>query len=216
MFLALGLNRRKMIFRLYMLLHKLLQNSKMNSLRRDLHLIGTNVEIDFDTVFVNAGKIILSDDCKIYKGVYIKSRSEKSVGIKIGKGVKVHEYTYIDDYGGQIVLDDYVGIGHHCVIGGHGNLYVGKYTMIAGLTYIIPANHTFKMSSPPYMEQEQTKKGIHIGSNVWIGAGCIILDGVNIGDNSVVAAGSIVTKDIPSNTLVMGYPARPVKEIHRE
>ncbi|RZM25757.1 MAG: sugar O-acetyltransferase, partial [Pedobacter sp.] len=48
---------------------------------------------------------------------------------------------------------------------------------------------------------------ILIRSNAWIGAGATILPGVTIGENSVVAAGAVVSKDIPSNTVVGGIPA---------
>jgi acetyltransferase-like isoleucine patch superfamily enzyme len=56
-------------------------------------------------------------------------------------------------------------------------------------------------------------KSIHIGKNVWLGAGAIILPGVTVGENSIVAAGAVVTKDVPSNTIVGGVPARVIKKI---
>ncbi|MDO5571046.1 MAG: sugar O-acetyltransferase [Bacteroidales bacterium] len=52
-----------------------------------------------------------------------------------------------------------------------------------------------------------------IGNNVWIGGNVIIMPGVTIGDNCVIGAGSIVTKDIPSNTMAFGNPCKVVKEI---
>ena len=177
--------------------------------------MGSDVEIDFDSTFINPSKIEIHHKCKILKGVIIKSRKKESenIGIKFGEGVKIHEYSYIDDYGGSITLDDYVGIGHHCVIGGQGNLYIGKRTMISGLTYIVPANHNYQQNDISYALQGETKKGIHIGNNVWIGSGCIILDGVTIGDNCIIAAGSVVTKNMPENYICMGIPAKPFKEI---
>ena len=54
---------------------------------------------------------------------------------------------------------------------------------------------------------------VTIGNNVWIGGGVQIIGGVTIGDNAVVAAGSVVIRDVPSNTLVAGNPARPVRRI---
>ena len=45
---------------------------------------------------------------------------------------------------------------------------------------------------------------VHIGKNVWIGGGCVLLPGVSIGDNTVIGAGSIVTKDIPANVVAYG------------
>lgn len=54
---------------------------------------------------------------------------------------------------------------------------------------------------------------VHIGNNVWIGAGCILLPGVSIGDNSVIGAGSIVTKDIPADVVAVGNPCRVLRPI---
>ena len=54
---------------------------------------------------------------------------------------------------------------------------------------------------------------VHIGKNCWIGAGAVILPGVNIGDNSVIGAGGVVTKDIPANTVAVGNPCRALREI---
>lgn len=55
---------------------------------------------------------------------------------------------------------------------------------------------------------------IKVGNNVFFGNNCIILPGVNIGDNVVIGAGSIVTKDIPSNSVVAGVPAKVIKSIN--
>jgi acetyltransferase-like isoleucine patch superfamily enzyme len=54
---------------------------------------------------------------------------------------------------------------------------------------------------------------IKVGNNVFFGVGVIILPGVTIGDNVVVGAGAVVTKDIPSNCVAAGVPARPLKSI---
>ena len=51
-----------------------------------------------------------------------------------------------------------------------------------------------------------------IGDNVWIGGGVIILPGVTIGDNVVIGAGSVVTKDIPKDTIAYGNPCRIIRE----
>lgn len=50
-----------------------------------------------------------------------------------------------------------------------------------------------------------------IGSDVWIGYGAVILSGITIGDSSIVAAGSVVTKNVPPNSIVAGSPARVIK-----
>jgi acetyltransferase-like isoleucine patch superfamily enzyme len=56
-------------------------------------------------------------------------------------------------------------------------------------------------------------KPIAIERNVWIGAGATIIGGVTVGENSVVAAGSVVTRNVPPNTLVGGNPARVIRSI---
>lgn len=183
---------------------------------RLLNYVGNRVSIH-PTVTINWPEhIYISDDCHLYRGVYLNARTSQKIGIWLGKGVKIHEYSYIDPYGGYIHLDDFVGIGQHCVIAGHGGLDVGKYTMIAGLTYVVPANHLTARKDVPYVHQGETREGIKIGNNVWIGAGCVITDGVTIGDNTVVGAGSIVTKDIPANVIAVGVPAKPVRRLNGE
>lgn len=54
---------------------------------------------------------------------------------------------------------------------------------------------------------------IKVGNNVWIGGNVTVLLGVSIGDNVVIGTGSVVTKDIPSNVIVVGNPCRVIKEI---
>jgi maltose O-acetyltransferase len=59
----------------------------------------------------------------------------------------------------------------------------------------------------------ESAKPIHIGSNVWIGSGAIILGGVTIGDHAVIGAGAVVTKDVPARTVAVGNPARVIKTL---
>ena len=54
---------------------------------------------------------------------------------------------------------------------------------------------------------------IVLGKNVWVGSNSTILQGVTIGDNAVVAAGAVVAKDVPSNVVVGGVPAKIIKII---
>lgn len=61
-----------------------------------------------------------------------------------------------------------------------------------------------------------TCKPVHICRRAWIGAGASILPGVTIGENSVVGAGSVVTKDVPADTIVAGNPARIIRKIDKK
>ncbi len=57
---------------------------------------------------------------------------------------------------------------------------------------------------------------VHIGRNVWIGAGAMILPGVSIGENAIIAAGAVVNKDVAANMIVGGVPARELRPIRHD
>ena len=96
---------------------------------------------------------------------------------------------------------------------GHGGVQIGDSVRIACHTVMIPANHVVGNSEKLLHESGVTSKGIIIESNVWIGSGCRILDGVHIGKNSVIAAGAVVNKSVDRNTVVGGVPAHIIKKV---
>ena len=169
--------------------------------------IGKHAVIYPPIYFKYPHKIVIGDDCIIRRGVTLNGRTNRDVGIALGTGVAIRENSYVDAYGGCIELSDYCSVGHQCIIGGHGGLHVGKYTIIGGMTYIIPSNHIIDSLRLPFALQGERSRGIVIGSNVWIAAGCRILDGIRIGDNSVIGAGAVVTKSLPGNVVAFGVPA---------
>lgn len=93
-----------------------------------------------------------------------------------------------------------------------GDIFVGNNVMFAPNVVIASATHPIH----PELRRKQAQYNlpIHIGNNVWIGAGAVVLPGVKIGDNTVIGAGSIVTKDIPSNVVAIGNPCRVLREIN--
>lgn len=91
------------------------------------------------------------------------------------------------------------------------HIYIGNHTMIGPNVVIATGGHPLL----PELRQKgyQYNAPVHIGKNCWIGAGAIIVPGITIGDHSVIGAGSVVTKDIPSNVLVVGNPCKVLREI---
>lgn len=91
------------------------------------------------------------------------------------------------------------------------DIYVGDCVMFGPNVTVATAGHPILPELR--LKAMQYNMPVHIGNNVWIGAGAVILPGVTIGDNSVIGAGSIVTKDVPANVVAVGNPCRVLREI---
>lgn len=84
-------------------------------------------------------------------------------------------------------------------------IHVGSNTLIASRVTILSHDHCKRIDNQPLLED------VYIGMNCFISVGSTILPGVKIGDEVIVGAGSVVTKDVPSNTIVAGNPAKIIK-----
>jgi acetyltransferase-like isoleucine patch superfamily enzyme len=103
-----------------------------------------------------------------------------------------------------------VFINQNCTFYDLGGLDIGDDVMIGPNVSIITSGHPVE---PSRRRAFTIAKPIVIERNVWIAAGATIIGGVTVGENSVVAAGSVVTRDVPPNTLVGGNPARFIRSI---
>jgi len=113
-------------------------------------------------------------------------------------------------YGLEIRVGHRVFINQNCTLYDFAEISIGDDVMIGPNVSIITAGHPVE---PSERRAYVIGKPIVIGRNVWIAAGATIIGGVTVGENSVVAAGSVVTKDVPPNTLVGGNPARVIRSI---
>lgn len=136
--------------------------------------------------------------------------------IVIAEGVTLSDGVIIATYGGTIELGACVYVGPHCVLYGHGGLVIGRDTAIGAHTVIVPASHGFARVDVPMNAQPLTKQGIHIDEDVWIGAGCRILDGVRIGKGAVIGAGAVVEENIEAYGIAVGVPARVIRTRREE
>lgn len=103
-----------------------------------------------------------------------------------------------------------VFINQNCTMYDLGGIDIGDDVMIGPNVSIITSGHPVE---PSRRRDGVIAKPIAIGRNVWIAAGVTIIGGVTVGKNAVVAAGSVVTRDVPPNTLVGGNPARVIRSI---
>ena len=113
------------------------------------------------------------------------------------------------DYGYNIYLEKDVMLNYNCVILDVCPVKIGEHTFIGPNTHIYTACHS--LDPIERASDIEFGKPVTIGKNVWIGGNCTILPGVIIGDHAVIGAGSVVTKNVPANTVVVGNPAK-IKE----
>ena len=112
--------------------------------------------------------------------------------------------------GTDISVGRNVFINQNCTFYDLGGLDIADDVMIGPNVSLITSGHPIE---PARRRACVVAKPIVIERNVWIAAGAIVIGGVTIGENSVVAAGSVVTRDVPPNSLVGGNPARVIRSI---
>lgn len=147
---------------------------------------------------------------------YCVLRVHKSNWI-IGENVSISSYCqlYSREKGveGKLVIGDNSNISNNSILDLSGNIIIGEHVAIANNCFIFTHNHDYTDKSLPAWKGGLHIKPVVIEDGCWIGANTKILPGVTIGERSVVAAGSIVTKDIPANTIYGGNPAKLIKTI---
>ncbi len=115
------------------------------------------------------------------------------------------------DYGYNIHWGENAYANFGCIILDCAPVHIGKNVMLAPRVQILTANHPLEFKARN--SGIEFAESVHIGDNVWVGAGAIINPGVTIGNNSVIGSGSIVTKNIPENVVAVGNPCRILRRI---
>ena len=115
----------------------------------------------------------------------------------------------------KIIIGEGVGLNGTSIVARSRTVRIGNGTMIAPNVTIMDSD--FHAQWPPENRLSgpsfENDSDVTIGTNVWICTQCIILKGVTIGNNSIIGAGTIVTKDIPSNVVAGGVPAKVIKRL---
>jgi acetyltransferase-like isoleucine patch superfamily enzyme len=173
----------------------------------------------------------------IFVGKHVTLKCKKR--ISCGKGVSIGDYSYIDalssngisfgnnvslgrnttiectgvlrELGEGIIINDGVGIAPNGFIAARGQIVIGKDTIIGPYVKIHSENHNFDDVNKSIRLQGDTRLGISIGSDCWIGSNVTILDGVHIGDKCIIGAGAVVTHDVDDFSIVGGVPAKLIR-----
>jgi acetyltransferase-like isoleucine patch superfamily enzyme len=182
----------------------------------NIHIqVGQSPEIDEDVIvgypsgrLKMAGKVFIGNNAKIRSGSVIYQEVQIGDYFETGHHVVIREENQIGDHV-QIWTNTVVDYG--CRIGNrvkiHTGVYVAQFTVIEDDVFIAPgvifANDKYPVSSN--LEGPHIKKGARIGVNV------TILPGIVVGEDALIGAGSVVTKNVPPNTVVAGNPAKMIK-----
>lgn len=114
---------------------------------------------------------------------------------------------------GEIEIGEGTYLGENCFVQSQkpAKIKIGKFCALAHNIHIRTTDFKKTTHLSEALKSDGLIRDIEIGDYVWIGANVYINGGVKIGDNSIIGANSVVTKDVPSNSIVGGVPARIIK-----
>lgn len=148
-----------------------------------------------------------------YKHIYIGSNTRINANSILGCWGNYGD----DKFNATIRIGDDCSIGEYFHISAIKMIKIGNGLLTGRYVYIGDNSHgglsKEEAGLPPAKRKLLSRGGVEIGNNVWIGDKSTILSGVTIGDNVIIGANSVVTHDIPSNSMAAGSPAKVIKQI---
>lgn len=148
------------------------------------------------------------------KGSRIRRRTRMDVlpwnKFNLGPYSLIEDFSTINNGVGPVIIgtNSRVGLGNTII----GPVNLGNEVRLAQNVVLSGLNHNYQDVNLPIFEQGVSTSPIVIEDETWIGANSVIVAGVTIGKHCVVAAGSVVTKNIPDYSVVVGNPARVIKQ----
>lgn len=173
--------------------------------------IGKDVQFGRGITLRGALKIIIANGTMLDDFVVLDCKSDYNPGILLGERCLISRNTKISTgYTGYVKIGERVIIGENCIVHGPGGIEIGNDVLISDSVLINAGSHVYTEPAKTILSQGITTKGIRIGSDVWIGMGSVITDGVEIGNGCVVSADSLVNSSLPDYSIVSGSPAKVI------
>lgn len=144
----------------------------------------------------------------IYSDEEIRQQVSRIIGQELDEGFSLF-LPFTSDFGKNLQIGQNVFINSGCRFQDQGGVIIGDESLIGHNVVFATINHDYD----PENRGTMYLKPIVLQKRTWIGAHSTILPGITIGENSVVGAGSVVTKDVPSNTIVAGNPAKHMSDL---
>ena len=128
----------------------------------------------------------------------------------LGEDTEIRAPLYVD-YGKYLTVGARTFINYNLTALDVAPISIGDDVQIGPNVQLLTPTHPVEPG--PRRNKLEAAEPIAIGNNVWIGGGAIVLPGVTVGENSVIGAGAVVTRDVPANVVVVGNPARVVRDL---
>jgi acetyltransferase-like isoleucine patch superfamily enzyme len=165
-------------------------------------ILGKGLSLRHPARFFWGNRVAIDDHCMVDAG---------GGEIRVGDDVIVSRNCVLQAKTGPLTIGNRTDIGCNAVLSAISGIDIGESVLLAANVYVGGARYVTDRPGVPFMDQGSYSRGpISIGSGSWLGAGAIVLDGVAIGERCVVGAGGVVTRDLPSNSVAAGIPARIV------
>jgi acetyltransferase-like isoleucine patch superfamily enzyme len=165
--------------------------------RSQCEAVGEDFQMEQLPYLTGSGRIVIG------KNVRLSGKSSIAFGSRLG-------------HRPEFVVGDGTFIGHQCSFRVARSVRIGRHCLLASGVSVLDMDGHPLDAARRRAGQPTPPEGIApvaIGDDVWVGAGAMIMKGVTIGDRSVVAAGSVVTRDVPPDSVAAGNPARVVKSL---
>jgi acetyltransferase-like isoleucine patch superfamily enzyme len=142
----------------------------------------------------------------------VKFEIGKDAVLHLGRWSWVGNGTKIRVHEGEVRIGAKTVMGQECTISAFQHVSIGRECILADRVMLIDFDHGVVEVERPIRLQGIYKRDVRVGHNCWIGYGAAILRGATVGDNSVLGTYTVVTKDIPDNSVAVGQPAKVVRK----